>query len=483
LPTYSCTTHCVENLPISHKAEVIYVPHTGGDYSFEQVPLTFIPKGNYVVTSPSFFMHYNMRLWIFLDDGTGPEKMWATLNTDREKYGREDSSVLLTLQITDEKTGTFMQADSIHSTIFLPDHTEKTVLTEDWSWNEQEQYYEYVWNFQNDAQVMCDPKEGFYAAEAWVKKRYYQDEHVVTGFSVCYHITIDATLDRSPPVYELGDPVEVTVTILDESGETVTGDLSIELIQPAGQPVEVEWVHTNEVYTLSFRPTQEGLHSLDISLKDDVKCYLEEAHTHFLVSTCEEALTDITLSEPIVNEVITAELVITDPQGNPLSGVEIESELHTPEGSLTLSWTEFADGIYSTEFTPTQTGFYQICGHFSVLRDTCYRGFFEAACTVTEKRMPDLLISNEDISVDPEPELGDMVTISVTAHNIGNKDAEDFWVVILINDRVVYWEFFPVLPAGASYTLDYEWLIIHSGAYIIQAFADAPESMIPEGIV
>jgi len=28
-----------------------------------------------------------------------------------------------------------------------------------------------------------------------------------------------------------------------------------------------------------------------------------------------------------------------------------------------------------------------------------------------------------------------------------------------------------------------EWQIIHSGAHIIQAFADAPASMIPEGIV
>jgi hypothetical protein len=277
--------------------------------------------------------------------------------------------------------------------------------------------------------------------------------------------------------------VEVTVTILDESRETVTGDLSIELIQPDGQLAEVGWVHANEVYTLSFQPTQEGLHSLTVALKDDATCHLEEAHAHFLVSECEEALIDLTLTESIVNEVITAELVITDPQGNSLPGIEIESELYTPEGSLTLSWTESGDGVYSAEFTPTETGFYQICGYFYTPAGSCYKGFFEAACTVMEKRMADLLIRNEDISVDPEPELGDTVTISVTVHNVGNKDAEDFWVVILINDWVVYWEFFPVLPAGASYTLEYEWQVIHSGAHIIQAFADAPESMIPEGIV
>jgi hypothetical protein len=428
-------------------------------------------------------MHYNMRLWIFLDDGTGPEKMSATLDTDKEKYGREDTSVLLTLQVTDEKTGTLMQVDSIYGTIFLPDHTTKTLVTEDWSWNEQDQHYEYLWNFENDAQETCDPREGFYEAEAWVKKRYYEDEYVVADFSVCYHVIIDAALDHSPPVYELGDQVEVTVTILDESRETVTGDLSIELVQPDGQPAEVGWVHAGDVYTLHFQPTQEGLHSLTVSVKDDVICYLEKAHAHFLVSDCEEALIDLTLTEPIVNEVITAELVITDPQGNPLSGIGIESELYTPDGSLTLSWTESGDGTYTAAFTPTLPGFYQIYGHFYTLAGSCYKGFFEAACTVTEKRMPDLLISNEDISVDPEPELGDTVTISVTVHNVGNKDAEDFWVVILINDQVVYWEFFPVLPAGASYTIEYEWLVIHSGAHIIQAFADAPESMIPEGIV
>jgi hypothetical protein len=483
LPTHPCTTHCVEKLPISCKAEVIYVPHTGGDYSFEDVPLTFIPKGNYVVTSPSFFMHYNMKLWVFLDDGTGPEKMSVTLDTDKEKYGREDASVLLTLQVADNETGTLMQVDSLYGTIFLPDQTKKTLVTEDWSWNEDHQHYEYLWDFENDAGETCNPKEGFYSAEAWVKKRYYQDEYVVADFSVCYHIAIDAALDHSPPVYELGEPVKVTVTIVDESGAVVTGDLDIELVQPDGQPAEVGWVHANDVYTLNFQPTQEGLHSLTVSLKDDVICYLEKAHAHFLVSDCEEALIDLTLTEPIVNEVITAELVITDPQGNSLPGIEIESELYTPNGSLTLSWTESGDGVYSAEFTPTETGFYQICGYFYTPAGSCYKGFFEAACTVMEKRMADLLIRNEDISVDPEPELGDTVTISVTVHNVGNKDAEDFWVVILINDWVVYWEFFPVLPAGASYTLEYEWQVIHSGAHIIQAFADAPESMIPEGIV
>jgi hypothetical protein len=424
-----------------------------------------------------------MKLWIFLDDGTGPQRMSATLDTDREEYGTECDAVVLTLQVIDTDTREFMPVDSLHGTLFLPDHTMKTLITEDWSWNELKKRYEYTWNFENDAGETCDLKEGYYFAEVRIKKRYYADKLVQTDFSVCYHMSIDLSFDHAPPVYEPSELVEMTVICCDMSGQPISGELDITLVQPDGQSAEADWTYTDGVYTVQYHPTQEGLHSVTIAVKDDIICYLEETHGQFLVSHCKEAVSDITLSEPIVNEPIRAALKITDSQGSPLTGVHISSTLYTPSGVLTLSWVELGEGIYITQFTPTETGFYQICGHFYVMHDSCYRGFFEAGCVVTEKLLPDLLIANEDISVDPEPKLGDTVTISVTVHNIGNKDAQDFWVIILIDDMVVYWEFFPLLPADASYTIEYEWIVIHSGTHIIQAFADAPESMIPEGII
>jgi len=478
LPDHPCTTHCVEDCPISHRAEVISVPHTGGNYSHEEVPLTFIPKGRYVVTSPSFSMHYNMKLWIFVDDGTGPQDMSAVLDTDRETYGGECNTVLLKLQITDKNSNEFIRVDSLYGTISVPDSTQKTLFTDEWSWNELNRRYEYLWNFENDAGELCDPKEGYYSAEVWVKKKYYADERASTDFSVCYHMNIDFTFDHAPPVYELGDLVEMTVTCYDRSGQPIAGTLDITLVQPDGQSAEANWVYTDGVYTVQYHPTQEGLYSVTISVKDDVICYLEEAHGQFLVSHCKEAVSDITLSEPIVNELIQAELNITDSEGNPLTGANVSSTLHTPSGSLTLSWEESDEGIYRAQFTPTETGFYQICGHFYVMHDSCYQGFFEAGCTVTEKLLPDLLITNEDISVDPEPEIGDTVTISVTVHNIGNKDAQDFWVIILINDVPKYWELIPYLPPGGSYTLEYQWIVIFSGGYVIQAIVDPPEGVI-----
>ncbi len=480
LPDHPCTTHCVEDCPISHRAEVISVPHTGGNYLPEEVPLTFIPKGRYVVTSPSFQMHYNMKLWIFVDDGTGPQDMSAVLDTDRETYGGECNTVLLTLQITDENSNEFIRVDSLYGTISVPDSTQKTLFTDEWSWNELNKRYEYLWNFENDAGVTCDPKEGYYSAEVWVKKKYYADERVSTDFSVCYHMCIDLTFDHAP-LYELGDLVEMTVTCYDMSGQPVTGTLDIDLMQPDGQSAEVTYTSAQGIYTVHFHPTQEGIHTVTISVENDF-CYVEKAHGSFLVSGCEDAAIDITLSEPVVNEPIHAEVTITDSGGNPLTGADISSILHTPTESVRISWSESTPGVYTATFTPVETGIYQISGVIYV-QSPCYQGFFNTVCIVTEKLLPDLLITNEDISVDPEPEIGDTVTISVTVHNIGNKDAQDFWVIILINDWVVYWEFFPLLPKGASYTIEYEWRVIHSGAHIIQAFADAPESMIPEGIV
>ncbi|MBU7043239.1 MAG: hypothetical protein HXS47_06570, partial [Theionarchaea archaeon] len=160
LPTYPCTTHCVENLPISHKAEVICVPYTGGDYSFENVPITFIPRGNYVVTSPSFFMHYNMKLWIFLDDGTGPQKMSAVLEADSEIYGQ--NTVFLSLKVTDIQTGEKIPVDTISGEIILPDQTVKSLITEMWNWNSDEFHYEYIFDLKNDLNEYSNPKEGIY---------------------------------------------------------------------------------------------------------------------------------------------------------------------------------------------------------------------------------------------------------------------------------------------------------------------------------
>jgi hypothetical protein len=72
-PGYDCPQACTEDIPVSYTAEVVYVPPWNPDFKIEDVPLTFIPPGRYVVTSPSFLVGDDT-LWYFPDDGTGPKK-------------------------------------------------------------------------------------------------------------------------------------------------------------------------------------------------------------------------------------------------------------------------------------------------------------------------------------------------------------------------------------------------------------------------
>jgi hypothetical protein len=143
-PDDPCRISCEDYIPVLYTAEVVYVPSYGGAYAPGKVPITYIPKGQYVVTSPSFPIQYNMRLWYFPDDGNGPELMDAVLKTDKEKYKREDASVIFSVQVTDEETNQFIQVDSIFGEIILPDGTRKTVKPEDWTWNKGEERHEYA---------------------------------------------------------------------------------------------------------------------------------------------------------------------------------------------------------------------------------------------------------------------------------------------------------------------------------------------------
>jgi subtilase family serine protease len=109
--------------------------------------------------------------------------------------------------------------------------------------------------------------------------------------------------------------------------------------------------------------------------------------------------------------------------------------------------------------------------------NVCFSGSFSKDFVISERNLPDLVIRNEDIVIEPEPRLGDTVVISVTVWNFGKKEAEDFWVIILIDDVVKYKEHVAILKPDESVTIEYEWTILYSGSFVIQAIADPPEGM------
>jgi hypothetical protein len=296
-PDYPCQQSCSEYIPVSYMCEVTYVPFDGGEYLPEDVPVTYVPAGQYVVTSPSFSMHYNMRLWFFFDDGNGPKEMSVHLQTDNHQYGQEES-VQVVLQVRDEDTGEYLQVDSISGVITLPDGTQKTV-TEDWSWNDEESHYQYVWDFANDAGECSNPKEGNYTAGVYVKKKYYKDMRANSSFDVCFHVEINLEFDKDPPEYVVEEEVEITVYIRDENEEPIhSGAESILILPDGSQITDLEWTLADEgTYTTIYTPQQEGEYTITVGPKEDVKCCLEEASGTFYVGDMGEGEVSCSLSE------------------------------------------------------------------------------------------------------------------------------------------------------------------------------------------
>jgi hypothetical protein len=479
-PDTPCINHCVQEIPIEYTAEVIYVPYRGGDYRPEDVCLTYIPKGRYVVTSPSFSILYNTQLWWFPDDGNGPRVMSTIMETDKKKYGREDSTALISIQVTSEPQE-FIQVDNIFGAIALPDSTEKIITMEDWSWNEEEELYQYVWDFTNDQGVCADPKEGFYLAEMVVKKKYYKDVRVQTDFGICYHIGIDLAFDKDPPVYTILEVVTMTVSITDEQGSPLDTGIDSLLVLPDGNTDDLLWTPvTTGIYTTSYVPDQEGQYTITVEATGDSICYLEDITATFTVKACEKALLNLEIGPAVINEPVIFKLTATDKDGNPLLEACIELDIyHQNEYVTTLTWIDKeSDGVYMAEYTPSELGSFHVMGSITVREEKCFKGIIDKYFTVTEKNLPDLMIRNNDITVSPEPHLNATVTISVTVWNIGNGDAVCFWVIILINDEVVHREPVAFLAAGEGITFTHEWTVLYSGSYIIQAIADPPEGLI-----
>jgi hypothetical protein len=486
IPLYPCTYHCIEPLSILYQADVIYLPVLSDEeYNIEDVPLTYIPEGDYIITSPSFTVSENMRIWYFPDDGRGPRHMHVDLKTNKSKYGGEEPFAILTLEITDEETGERIQVDSIEGCITLPDSTQKTLTTEDWSWNPGTQSYYYAWDFYNDDCHIADPKEGFYTAHVYVKKRFYEDVQASTGFGVCYHVMLTLEFDRDPPEYEEGEQVHLTVTAADENGDPVSaGVLSIIFLPDGTADTGLEWDESDPgVYSATYLIEQRGNHRITIEIVGETTCYLEEISGSFHVEECDKAFVTVEIGDTIQDEPAEFVLVIKDALGTSLSGAEIECEVCIPTKppyTVLLPFTDNDDGTYTAEFTPRALGRYLMSGNVFVPgADMCFRGSFEVSFIVVKSHYPDLEIKDTDIKVSPaEPEPGDEVIISVTVRNVGEADAENFWVAVFIDGQEFDRRFVEVLRAHASITLEFRWKVLHSDTYFIVAVADVGKRVI-----
>jgi hypothetical protein len=452
----------------------------------------FLPAGTYLVLIKGECFHaykHTCRddMYFYTDDGTGAQKMSAELTTDKPKYGGEEITAVLHLQITDEETGEYIKVDTIFGSIQLPDGTQKTLeketWEEDWGWNYFEKRYEYKWDFTNDSDKCSDPKEGFYEAEVYVKKQYYQDVKAKTEFGVCYHSVIDLEFDKPVPEYSIAEPVEMTATVTDKYGNPLSVNLESMLMLPNGFVVtNITWNPTERpgVYTSVYYPMEEGEYDIVLEAVGDTKCYLEEVTSTFYVN-CDEAIIDARILNGFIDEPMTFILQICDEDCNPLVNAEIISFLELPDDTQTrVTWIEQEDGIYIAEYTPSLPGSYSLLADILVISESgCFTKSFEEHFDVFE-RLPDLLIRNEDITVYPDPVIGKEVSISVIVQNRGYADAERFYVLVIVtgkdSDRVLMENrYVSSLAAGSSITLTFTWNVKYSYVYYIFAIADAGE--------
>jgi hypothetical protein len=288
--------------------------------------------------------------------------------------------------------------------------------------------------------------------------------------------------NKNPPDYVLGEPVTMTVFVTDENGIPVRAGLESVVVVPGGDIYsDVLWVEISPgLYTASYVPHQEGEYSITVTVKEGYTCYGEDASATFSVE-CDTALVYWTTSTVIIGEPARFLLMITDTEGDFLPGAFIETDIYYQDEYIaTLTWTyDDENSIYTAQYTFSELGVYDVTGTVTVFKEnTCFTASVTEHFTVIKKNLPDLVIHNEDIIIEPDPHLNTTVTISVTVWNFGKGDAECFWVILLINDYIVHREPIALLTAGEKYTFMYEWTILYSGSYIIQAIADPPEGLI-----
>jgi hypothetical protein len=283
-PETDCVEHCVGCTPVLYEAEVIYVPYYGDPvhYSPYEVPVTYIPPGRYIVTSPSFHIYNGVEIWYFWDDGNGP-LMSAHLETDKPHYGKDESPVF-TLTVTDQLTGDPIKVDGIAGEIVLPDQTKKTITTIMWAWNEEEKHYTCQWDLKNDDGSFSDPQEGGYLVQVTARKHLYKDASTSSDFMVCYNVSFEIEFDRVPPLYAPGDNVSITVGAT-EDGSPFSGTLMGEITPPEGSSKALEWEEISPgVFHTSYMPNWLGKYLMTVWTEDENgNCFLGRASSSFEV--------------------------------------------------------------------------------------------------------------------------------------------------------------------------------------------------------
>ena len=272
-PDRYCEESCSAYIPVLYTAEVMYIPSWETPvYSPGDVPVTFIPPGKYVVTSPSFTMHYNMKLWYFPDkEGS----LSAFLESDSPEYEKGED-VVLSLRVYDQETGIPVKVDTITGRIILPDQTTESLTPDIWCWDESKKEYTYILPPQN--------KEGGYAVSVTVQKTHYRHVTASTTFMVCFDLTFEITFDKNPPVYTAGEPVTITVSITDGNQTPVSGTLLSELLLPDNSSLLLEWEESSPgVYTTTYYPLLDGTYVVVVWLQNDTTCYLGKGSSTFTV--------------------------------------------------------------------------------------------------------------------------------------------------------------------------------------------------------
>ncbi|MBU7018776.1 MAG: hypothetical protein HXS44_14795 [Theionarchaea archaeon] len=269
-PETECLEHCVGCTPVLYEAEVIYVPYFDEPpvYVPKILSLTYVPPGRYLVTSPSFHISSNVRIWYFYDDGRGPV-MDAHLETEDEFYEPPDSTQIV-LSITDQYTEKRIQVDTITGKVILPDGTKEEIPSGIWIWNQEEEQYECDWH--------TIPMEGRYHISVTAKKALYDDANASTTFEVCYGGCITLQFDRNPPIYEEKETVHMTATATDDEGNPVLGISGTVTCGEYPDSDDLEWEEVSPgIFVTSYTPEYAGTYTVEIHpYNQEGVCYVPQ---------------------------------------------------------------------------------------------------------------------------------------------------------------------------------------------------------------
>ncbi|MFB2119968.1 filamin/ABP280 repeat domain-containing protein [Parapedobacter sp. 2B3] len=164
------------------------------------------------------------------------------------------------------------------------------------------------------------------------------------------------------PAGTAGEPTTVTITVLDEYDNPVTGvsgDLSILVTGTnAGATVSAVTDNSDGTYTVTYTPTKSGDDDIAITL-GGIAISGSPYSSAVSPAVADASNTSATVPAGIAGEPTTITITVLDEYGNPVTGVGGDLSVSVTgvnAGATVSSIVDNSDGTYTVTYTPTKSG-------------------------------------------------------------------------------------------------------------------------------